>query len=331
LLVALVGLVYGSPAAHAATASATLQGVNEVPPNASPATGTASITVTSSTTVSYTIAFSGLSSGATAAHIHIGAPGVSGPVVVPLVLGTAAGNTTGTAAGTATVSSALAAALASNPGGYYVNVHSATFPGGEIRGQLTAGCSGAAPAFIYPSNGQSNVDGSVPFSWCAVAGAQYYYLTVGKVGGGYDVVNSGNLPGSQTSFNTGALPPGYTLYARVWAYVNGGWITQDISFTTPPVQSQSAMFTSPTNGQTGVSDPTHLFTWTSSPQAQYYYLTVGTSGGGYDVVNSGNLPKTQTSLNATNLPAHTTLYARLWTYIPSLANWVTQDITFTTA
>jgi uncharacterized repeat protein (TIGR01451 family) len=196
---------------------------------------------------------------------------------------------------------------------------------------VTNACPGGQPMFIYPQNGQSGVDGSVPFSWCAVAGAQYYYLTVGKVGGGYDVVNSGNLPGSQTSFNTGPLPPGYTLYARVWAYVNGGWITQDISFATPPTQSQTAMFTSPTNGQIGVSDPTHLFTWTASPQAQYYYLTVGTSGGGYDVVNSGNLPKTQTSFNATNLPAHTTLYARLWTYIPSLANWVTQDITFTTA
>jgi hypothetical protein len=91
------------------------------------------------------------------------------------------------------------------------------------------------------------------------------------------------------------------------------------------------MFTSPTNGQTGVSAPAHTFTWSPAPHAQYYYLTVGTAAGGYDVVNSGNLPSSQLSFNATNLPAHTTLYARLWTYIPSLANWVTQDITFTTA
>jgi hypothetical protein len=190
---------------------------------------------------------------------------------------------------------------------------------------VTNGCPSGQPAFIYPSNGQAGVDGSVPFSWCAVTGAQYYYLTIGTGGGGYDVVNSGNLPGTQTSFNTGMLPAGRTLYARVWAYVNGAWRTQDISFTTPAVAP--GMFTYPVNGQTGVTAP-HLFTWTASPQAQFYYLTVGTTGAGYDVVNSGNLPSTQTSYNVTSLPAHRTLYARLYSYING--NWVTQDISFST-
>jgi hypothetical protein len=223
-------------------------------------------------------------------------------------------NVTGTSPG---VKNNMTSFVASNEGG----------AGNRASASLTVtnACPAGQPLLIYPSNGQSSVDGSTPFSWCVVAGAQYYYLTVGVIGGGYDVVNSGNLPGTQTSFNTGTLPAGRTLYARIWAYVGGLWRTTDISFTTPAVAP--GVFTSPPNGQTGVSAP-HLFTWTASPQAQYYYLTVGTTGAGSDVVNSGNLPSSQTSYNVTSLPAGRTLYARLYSYING--GWVTQDITFST-
>src|SRR6266487_31924 len=61
----------------------------------------------------------------TAAHIHKGAAGMNGPVVVPL-----ANPTTGTSAACVTIDPALATAIATDPAGYYVNVHTTTFPGG---------------------------------------------------------------------------------------------------------------------------------------------------------------------------------------------------------
>jgi hypothetical protein len=67
----------------------------------------------------------------TVAHIHVGAAGVAGPVVLPLTA-----PVDGFARDCATVDPALAAAIVANPAGYYVNVHSAAFPAGAVRGQL---------------------------------------------------------------------------------------------------------------------------------------------------------------------------------------------------
>lgn len=69
---------------------------------------------------------------ATGAHIHTGGPGASGPVAVPLE--TPANGTSGACA---PIAAALAQQILANPGGYYVNVHTAAQPGGAIRGQLS--------------------------------------------------------------------------------------------------------------------------------------------------------------------------------------------------
>ena len=70
---------------------------------------------------------------AAAAHIHKGSAGSSGNVVVPLKTPNAAGK----ASGCATALRTLVKAILADPGSYYVNVHTAEFPNGAIRGQLT--------------------------------------------------------------------------------------------------------------------------------------------------------------------------------------------------
>lgn len=69
----------------------------------------------------------------TAAHVHVGPRHVAGPVVIPLDVDGLPGPDM---SGCATIAADLAAAITANPGGYYANVHNATFPGGAIRGQL---------------------------------------------------------------------------------------------------------------------------------------------------------------------------------------------------
>ena len=109
---------------------ATLNGASETPANASTATGTATYTYNPTTYIlSGSVNFTGIV--ASAAHIHIGAVGVAGSVVFPL----------GGASPTSPISFTSIALTAQQQsdlmnGLYYVNVHSATFPGGEIRGQL---------------------------------------------------------------------------------------------------------------------------------------------------------------------------------------------------
>ncbi len=68
---------------------------------------------------------------ATAAHIHVGAAGVAGGVVVPL-----SAPSSGEATGCRSADPALIKAIRQNPGNYYVNVHNAAFPPGALRGQL---------------------------------------------------------------------------------------------------------------------------------------------------------------------------------------------------
>ncbi|TDE50156.1 CHRD domain-containing protein [Flavobacterium sp. GT3P67] len=110
------------------TFNATLKGTNEVPTNNSTATGTAVLYYNKTTkAMSLTVTYSGLT--VTDSHIHVGAVTVDGPVVFPLTTSISPITYTSPA-----LSASQQADLLANL--YYVNLHSAAFTGGEIRGQL---------------------------------------------------------------------------------------------------------------------------------------------------------------------------------------------------
>lgn len=81
---------------------------------------------------------------ATAAHIHKGAAGANGPVVVPF-----AAPIDGLSNGCVNITADLAAAISTSPGDYYVNVHTSESPNGAVRGQLD--WLGGQPDFRFPS------------------------------------------------------------------------------------------------------------------------------------------------------------------------------------
>lgn len=109
--------------------SITLSGANEVPPVSSSAAGSGTVTVKDDGSVTAKVTVTGMT--ATAAHIHMGAAGSNGPVIVPFTK--TADNTFEAAAGAKMTPEQLAAYKA---GTTYVNVHSAANPGGEVRVQL---------------------------------------------------------------------------------------------------------------------------------------------------------------------------------------------------
>ena len=67
-----------------------------------------------------------------AAHIHHAPAGVPGPVVIPMMPMTATGG-----ADCATVARSLILDILVHPSDYYFNVHTATYPAGALRGQLS--------------------------------------------------------------------------------------------------------------------------------------------------------------------------------------------------
>lgn len=142
-LAILMFLALAPVAAFAQSFSAVLTGAAEVPgPGDADGSGIAVVTV-NGTTINYSVLVQGIGT-ATLAHIHRGAAGVSGPVVVDFNAGTLVN---GTVSG---VSQTLIDEILANPSGFYVNVHNAEFPNGAIRGQLvtTSQGGGTRSAFI---------------------------------------------------------------------------------------------------------------------------------------------------------------------------------------
>ncbi|MGM9486143.1 CHRD domain-containing protein [Ideonella sp. YS5] len=107
-----------------------LAGDQEVPAVKTSASGTGNISVAADGTVSGSVMTTGLNG--TAAHIHHGAAGKNGPVVVPLTK-SADGNTWSVPAGSKLNADQLKAYQA---GELYVNVHTEANKGGEIRAQI---------------------------------------------------------------------------------------------------------------------------------------------------------------------------------------------------
>ena len=110
----------------------TLDSKSEVPPNTSAGTGTADVDYdAASKKLTWKLTYSGLSGPATGAHFH--GPAEAGKnagvkVAIPNA-------TSSPAEGSAILTDEQAADLTA--GKYYINVHTAANPGGEIRGQVT--------------------------------------------------------------------------------------------------------------------------------------------------------------------------------------------------
>ena len=112
------------------TFRATLSSAAEVPSNASPGTGTLEASFDKASNVlKWRVTYSGLTGPATMAHFHGPAmPGANAGVVVPFP------SAASPAEGSATLTPAQVTDLMA--GKWYVNVHTAQNPGGEIRGQV---------------------------------------------------------------------------------------------------------------------------------------------------------------------------------------------------
>ncbi|MFO1314693.1 MAG: CHRD domain-containing protein [Burkholderiales bacterium] len=106
-----------------------LLGSSEVPPVNTTAYGTATVNVMDDRRVAVTVSVMGMTP--TAAHIHEGAAGTNGPVIVPLQK--ISDNAFVAADGARLTEAQYASYKAGNT---YINVHSAKFPGGEVRAQL---------------------------------------------------------------------------------------------------------------------------------------------------------------------------------------------------
>ena len=135
---------------------AAMRGLNEVPPTTSMAAGTLRASLDENAqTITFTLDYQNLTAAPAVAHIHFGPTKVNGGVMVFFCGGGGQAacptTTSGTITGTITAAQVVGPAgqgvaagdfadvvRAIRTGNSYANLHTATFPGGEIRGRVFA-------------------------------------------------------------------------------------------------------------------------------------------------------------------------------------------------
>jgi hypothetical protein len=211
------------------------------------------------------------------------------------------------------------------PGGAALHARLWTKVGGLWRYRdsafTTAPAAQTAPTLLYPANGATDANLTVPFTWTVLANVQRYYLYVGSTPGAKNFVDSGEL--SVPTYLAPDLPVGQTLYVRLWALVGNRWHFTDASFIADPPAPLLSQLTYPRHGTPNANLALPI-QWTAVPSADSYKLWVGTTPGTHDLLDTGDIH--ETSVVADSLPSATWLYARLWTRVGGI--WRYTDSTF---
>jgi hypothetical protein len=184
----------------------------------------------------------------------------------------------------------------------------------------------AAPAEMsMPTAGSTLVGSTAQLQWTAGTGVSQYWLNVGTVSGGTDLLDQ-DQGTSLTSTVTGLPTDGRTVYVRLRSRISGAW--RDNSYTyTAANTTAPAQLTTPTPGST-LTPSTVQFQWTPGNGVSSYRLSIGTAPGGtdlYDQNRGTNLTATVTGLPATG----NTVYVRLGSQISG--TWKNNDYTYTVA
>jgi uncharacterized repeat protein (TIGR01451 family) len=183
------GAIYEIKLKPSTTFYANLTGAQEVPPNNSPATGTATLLLSpDETTATVSLNFSGLTSAQTDAHIHgPAAVGTAAGILFPLPLGQISDFR---------ISLTPAQAQDLKNGLWYINVHSSNFPTGEIRGQFQTSAAASTIQFAATQLGVGEGEGSatitVTRSGNTSGAADVNYATLDPADGDCSVPDTGS-------------------------------------------------------------------------------------------------------------------------------------------
>src|SRR5664280_123919 len=214
--------------------------------------------------------------------------------------------------------SAVYATMYSLIGGQWVhNSYTYTVFTGSSKGVITT-----------PANGSTFTGSTVTFGWTAGAGASSYWLDAGSTPFGNNYYQSGNLGNVLTTTVSGLPSDGSTVYVTLYSYVGGQWLSNSYTYTAfTPIVTLGVMQT-PIPGST-LSGNTATFTWSAGVGATAYWLEVGSSPGGNQYYQSGNLGNVLTTTTYTLPQNGSTVYATLYSYIGG--QWLSNSYTYGSA
>ncbi len=190
---------------------------------------------------------------------------------------------------------------------------------------IAAGSSGSQGVLTTPTPGSQFTGSTVTFDWTAGAGATNYWLDVGSTSGGNQYYQSGPLGNVLTVTVNGLPTDGSTVYVTLYSYVGGQWLGTTYTYTA--FGYTLAMMQSPTPGSI-LSGNVQTFTWSAGSGATAYWMDIGSTVGGNDIYQSGNLGNALTT-TVYSLPANngTTIYVTLYSLVGG--NWLNNQYTYT--
>jgi hypothetical protein len=167
---------------------------------------------------------------------------------------------------------------------------------------------------------------SVTFSWVAGASSSAYWIDVGSTPEGNNYFQSGNL-GTALTATVNSLPnDGSTVYVTLWSLVGGNWMYNEYTYTAYNNGSTKGVITSPTPGSM-LGGSSQQFTWTPGTQSTAYWIDAGSTQGGNQYFQSGNIGNV-TTYNVSGLPTDgSTVYITLWSLVGG--NWLNNQYTYT--
>jgi len=216
-----------------------LEASQVIPANGSPGTGTVTLTLdVGAGTVQADGSYQNLMGNASTSHLHAAPAGSNGGIIVPL---NASGGTSGTIfAGGVVTPGQVATVLAGNT---YVNLHSSSFPGGEIRGQAIlpwelwspgSPCATGAIPDIAPIGGfSSNSQNSMNLSNAPPNSPTFLVLGISSLRAPFKGGVLGPNPDFIIPVGTNAtgsfilpyvltpVPPGINLWVQYWVKDSG--------------------------------------------------------------------------------------------------------------
>lgn len=200
--------------------AAKLEGMQEVPAVTTNAVGVASFSLNSTRdTMCVNVTVNGLSGAINGAHVHEGAEGVSGGVITDLTMFVSGNHISGMLTGTNLTNAMVAKYLS---GAYYINVHTAANPNGEIRGQIWLETDYAYTA---------KLDGpqEVPTVITTADGLGIFNLSHDKSKLNFYIVTQGlSGPITAAHFHTGAMGVAGPVIIDLTAMINGNIISGEL-------------------------------------------------------------------------------------------------------
>lgn len=173
------------------------------------------------------------------------------------------------------------------------------------------------PSLINPINNSEQVSVNTTIQWEPVTGVPGYILSLGTTPGGNDIVNEQNV-GSSTSFNPPfGLPENTEIFVTITLFFfnQPNIICDTQRFTTASLTEvpECTSLQNPADGTIDVNPSTNL-TWSAAPSATGYYLTMGTTANGGEIINNVDVKNTLNYSHINDLPAETEIFVTIIPY-----------------